>query len=309
MKAKALLLIPALAGLAFFSCKKEGKAPTTNGSPKLYKVTFRASSDFSTTINSAGKKQVNSLAVNADTVGIGSYTTVFHIRIVDSRNVSVRQILQNSNIESNYGSIVDSLPAGTYTVIMAAGQNGLQMVTGGGQTVLSYQGQTLLNGIWGDTFEKTFQLTVTNGPVNQNVVLNRIVAKLEADFTDAIPANASRVTMNINQDYFNYNVNGGQLAAPDTVTYSFPVPASAIGTKTFSISHVVLNTTTPFSVILTAYDSSNKVIATHLVTNVTCHDNQRTILTGNFSNQSGNTNPGFSITLDPNWGTPTVVHY
>ncbi len=310
MKSVSLLLVPAFFALIFFSCKKERSAAP--GSPKLYKVTFRASSSFSQTVNSTGgKQQVNALAVSSDTVAISGYSSVFRANIVNSSNVTIRQYLQNSNKDSNFGTIVDSLPAGTYTVIMAAGQGGMYMTPRGAQQIVYYQPQPPAApfGVWNDTFVKTFQITVTNGPVNQQVVLARVNAKLEVDFKDVIPANASRVTMNLNQDDFQYQAQAATPVTPDTITYSFPVPASAIGTNTFSISHLGLNTATPFTVILTAYNSSNAVIATHTVTNVTFHANQRTILTGNFSNQATASNPGFSITVDPNWGTPSVVHY
>ena len=310
MKRIASLFISALVALTFFTCKKERSA--TPGSSKLYKVTFTAGANFSQTINStSGKQQVNALAFSSDTVPISGYTSVFRVNVVNSSNVLVRQYLQNSNRDSNYGTIVDSLPAGTYAVTMAAGQGGMYMSPQNGQDIVYYQPQPPAApfGIWNDTFVKSFQLTVTNGPVNQKVFLPRIDAKLEVDFTDVIPANASRVTMNLNQDDFHYQAEAAKSVQPDTITYSFPVPASAIGTNTFSISHLGLNTATPFTVILTAYNSSNAVIATHTVTNVTFHANQRTILTGNFSNQAASNNPGFSITLDPNWGAPTVVHY
>jgi len=150
-------------------------------------------------------------------------------------------------------------------------------------------------------------MTVINSAVNQDVTLTRIVGKLEVDFNDVIPANAARVDMFLNKEDFTYLPGTMTVGTPDTVTTHFTVPDSVKGTSNYKFSQIVLNTFTPFSVTLTAYDSANHVISTHAVSNVSCQQNKRTVLSGNFSNSS--TPPGFSITLNPAWDTPTVVHY
>ncbi|HEX3384385.1 MAG TPA: hypothetical protein VHS53_04320, partial [Mucilaginibacter sp.] len=78
----------------------------------------------------------------------------------------------------------------------------------------------------------------------------------------------------------------------------------------YKVSEIVLNTTSAFNVVLTAYDNSNAVIATHNIPGVTCTKNQRTILTGNFANGT-TTNMGtqFNVSVDPSWTSQNVIHY
>jgi len=137
----------------------------------------------------------------------------------------------------------------------------------------------------------------------------RIVGKLEVDFNDVIPANASRLDIQLHNEDFAYDPNTDTPVRPDTLTYHLTIPNSAKGTNTYSVSEIVLNTTTAFNVILTAYDSANTVIATHTITNVTCTKNQRTILTGNFSNSAGNSGQQFNINVDPSWTSSNIIHY
>ncbi|MBS1530379.1 MAG: hypothetical protein JSU01_08740, partial [Bacteroidetes bacterium] len=150
---------------------------------------------------------------------------------------------------------------------------------------------------------------ITNGPVNQTVALTRIVGKLEVDFGDMIPANASHLDIRLTNEDFAYDPNTDSPIHPDTLTYHLTIPDSVKGTNTYKVSEITLNTATTFNVVLTAYDSSNAVIATHNVPNVTCTKNQRTILTGNFSNTATNNGTQFNVNVDPSWTSSNVIHY
>lgn len=307
------LLLAVVTALFLFSCKKE-HTPPVKPAQKMYKVTFDMASGFSQTIQSLnkGKQQVNSLQLDTATANIAAYASVIQLGVFDGSGNFVRKIQQTAGKVSNFGVIVDSLAAGTYTVIAVAGQTGVtldwnQTIQQNGDVYYTTSARPFSP--WGDTFYDKFQLTVSNGPVNQSVALTRIVSKVEIDFNDVIPANASRLDILLNKEDFVYLTNTGAVTQPDTVTYHVTIPAAAKGTNTYKVSEIVLNTATPFSVLLTAYDSGNNVIATHTITNVTCTANQRTILTGNFSNSQSNSGTQFNINVDPSWNSPNIIHY
>ncbi|MFI5162001.1 MAG: hypothetical protein ACHQHN_12035 [Sphingobacteriales bacterium] len=307
------LLLSAVAAMFLFSCKKEHSAPVKPG-PKMYKVTFNMASQFAQTINAlkTSKQQTNSLQVDSATTNIASYAPVIILGIFNSNGILVRKIVQNAGDVSNFGVIVDSLATGTYSVVAVAGQSGVTLdFNNAAEEIYSvfYTSAIRTYSPWSDTFYDEFPLTITNGPVNQSVPLTRLVGKVEVDFNDIIPANASRLDIELNKEDFLYFTATASLAQPDTITYHLTVPDSVKGTSNYKVSELVLNIATPFSVILTAYDASNNIIATHTVTNVTCAKNQRTILTGNFSSTSTNTGTNFNITVNPSWGTPNIIHY
>jgi hypothetical protein len=321
---KKTLLFMTMASFFLFSCKRE-KSNDTKPSPKTYKVTFNVSDFTQTILNSvSGKQQVNSLKVDSATNNIAAYTSVLDLCIFDSQGNLVRKLQQAAGA-ANYGVVADSLAAGTYTVVVDAGQSLLKLSVGEVSTglplhpglttgILYYRssvpgGRPANEGPWFDTFYKKFQLTVVDSPINQNVILDRIVGKLEVDFNDVIPQSAARVDMLVRKENFEFGINNGlpQTVNTDTVTFHFPIPASAKGTSNYKISQIILNTGVPFNVTLTAYDNTNKVIALHSVQNVSCQVNKRTILTGNFSNTSPDNS--LNVSLNSDWGTPTTIHY
>lgn len=311
-KALLLAVVPAL---LLFSCKKE-HSPQVKPAQKMYKVTFDMASGFKQTIQSlkAGKQQTDGLQLDTATTNIAAYASLIRLNIYDSKGNEVRNLEQNAASVSNFGVIVDSLAAGTYSVLAAAGQSNMRTDGGGIPTVgvytdMYYYTPQRLQTNWGDTFYSKFQLTVTNGSVNQTIALTRLVGKLEVDFNDVIPANASRLDIQLHNEDFAYDLNTDAPVRPDTLTYHLTIPNSVKGTNTYSVSEIVLNTTTPFNVILTAYDNTNAVIATHTITNVTCTKNQRTILTGNFSNVTVNSGQQFNVSVDPSWTSTSIVHY
>lgn len=324
---KKILLLSAMAAVFLFGCKKEHSTPGSTAQKK-YPVTFNMT-DFTQTISSvSGKQQVNSLKTDAATANIAAYTKVLYLIIYNSSGNMVRRLEQASTV-SNYGVIADSLAAGTYTIVVAAGQSALKSNAGApnggkpssttlGDGVLYYLDPTATNvgvatryaeGTWSDTFFDKFQLTVTSGPVNQTVNLTRIVSKLEVDFNDIIPSNAASVDLFLSKESFQYALGSASPVITDTITTHFAVPDSVKGTSNYRFSQLVLNTTAPFSVTLVAHDASHNILATHVISSVTCQANKRTILSGNFSNQAPNNNNGFSVSLDPNWGTQNTVHY
>lgn len=292
------LLLPLL---FFFSCKKEHSATV-----KKYKVTYNLSGFTQKILGTVpGKKQINSLATNSG--GTPASIDILHYYVYDATQTRVNEIYQDSTY-SNFGSITDNLPAGTYIVVFVGGKTGLNM--GGDNFTLTLPSANVIayganSDTWEDTFFYETTITVSGGDINQNVTMNRIVGELTFDITDKMPANASTITLSITKDYefYSFKTQTPTLAIGPK-TFIFPLPAAALGASNYKHSILMLNTTTPFDATITCYDASNKPLGQATITGITLQANTQTILSGNLFGA----NTGFTTTLNHAWD-PTPINY
>ncbi|WP_295792240.1 hypothetical protein [Mucilaginibacter sp.] len=302
MKKAILLLLVAVAFCS--SCKKDQKkGPATP--PKTYKVNFNVS-DFTQILvgQSTNTPHTDGLKTNT-TPPLSSYIDVLYYYVINSNNTLVRSLEQLSDA-SNFGTIADELPAGSYTIIFAAGKTGLN--AGAFETL----DQAYLKGYgtgtpalpWKDTFFKKFTITVTAAGVNQSVSLDRIVSQLTLNIEDAIPANAHSIEITA-RTYLEYSfLTAGPYPTPPTDNFvsTFIIPASAIGTTNYKVSLITLNTTDPSSVKIVCKDASGNILASTIVNNVIMHPNTQTILSG----QLFATNSQFNLTANAKWDPATI---
>lgn len=293
---KKKLLYGIILSVLLFSCKKDHNSGTAK---KTYSVKFNVSDFIQTIGNAPSKKEVNKIKTNATTIPISNYLTQLYYYVFDSNGEIIHSLTQDSST-TNFGNIADNLPEGTYTIVIAAGKSGLSFQTNPpllSQTKLSYPGP------WKDTFLKKFQITVSDGGVNQVVKLDRIVGQLEVNILDALPATAKSISIKISPESSGYSVG---TSTPYTsgvdVTTTTDIPASAAGTTNYKTYCIVANTITPFTVSITCYDASKKVLGSAEVTNVTCQPNTKTILSGNLAGG----NVVFKISLNSAWDPTTI---
>ncbi|HZX58055.1 MAG TPA: FimB/Mfa2 family fimbrial subunit, partial [Mucilaginibacter sp.] len=189
---KRALLYMVLSVLFFYSCKKDHSAGTAPSS-KTYPVNFTVSGASQIT-GSTGKLQINGLKTDAQT-SLAGYMDILYYYVLDA-NGNVVHALREDSTQTNFGTISDQLPAGTYTVVMVAGKKGL--IYNNGNSVGAAKGSFLIyydltSGFqpWLDTFYTKFSLTVTNVPISQNVALSRRVGQIEVEVQDTIPATAN----------------------------------------------------------------------------------------------------------------------
>jgi hypothetical protein len=261
-----------------------------------YAVHFTVSGFTEQVIQSIGKKAPASLrtsSVNTDTSSTDTLNVLYY-EVYDSTGKVVNQIVQQ-NTDSNFGSISDNLPSGTYTIAFVAGKTGLTYTATGFDLPNAYFYYADTIG-WHDTFFKKITLTVVGGAVNQNVTLSRIVAQLEVNINDAIPSNAAKILVTVNDDWGKYYIDRAQVPGNPEIITSV-IPAAAKGTTNYQVYGIFANTLSATSVQIACYDASNNLIGSSLVNGVTFAENTRTILSGDLF--GGNT--AFQISLNDTW--------
>ena len=330
MKKAILLLFVAVAFCA--SCKKDQKkGPAVTG--KTYKVNFDVSGFTQELINhSANKPRTEGLETN-DTPPLSSAIANIYYYVFDSGGRLLHYLTQPSSA-TNFGNIADQLPAGSYTIVLAAGQDNLLVrnsSTGqiAGTTTVELLRDLYLGGYyhfdpitttetdlpWQDTFYKKIALTVTDSDINQSVTMDRIVSQVTVDITDAIPANAHSITVTARTYRYFFLSSGDVTANPlpnnfttsgvgpvDNLATTFIIPDAAKGTTDYKVSLLTLNNTDPSSVLINCYDASNNVLGSVKVDNVIMHPNTQTILSGNLFGTSNH----FGVTLNGKWDPSTI---
>jgi len=292
------LLLSAIASMFLFSCKKEHSTSTPAG--KKYPVTFSVTNFKSNQSSFALRHGASSLA---DTVNASGAIDILYYAVYTSGMGVHGRILKQDSSMANFGTVIDSLPAGQYQVVFVGGKNGL-VETYGGRTAtdnFSY-GSTK----WQDTFWDEFNLTIGTNGVSQNVTLARVVGKLELDITDNIPANADSLVITVDPEATNIANDGGQTSGPPSgiVTYSEKIPAGAIGQANFTMDRIIGNVEIPATVTITCKDASNAIIATTTVNNVRMHVNEKTVLSGNlFSGPPPANSQSFTVSVDTAWSS------
>ena len=305
---KKAILFLFVAVMFFCSCKKDQKKGPVTPS-KTYKVNFNVSA-FTQEIIGSTKNQLQTEGLKSNsTIGIQNYLTELYYVVTEKNdyNQTPVHMLKQDSTASNFGTISDNLPAGDYTIMIAAGKKDLLFSTThsgdiGPHWDINYQP---FRSPWKDTFFDKFDITVS-GAINQSVTLNRIVGQLEVNILDAIPANASSFGVTVNDENFTYIVYPSEIFRDlSTLTIKTAIPPALIGTTNYKKDIIINNTGTPFTVTIVCYDASNVPIGTAIVNNVTCEKNRKTILSGKLFG----TNNTFNVNLSPWNPTPVTTPF
>lgn len=301
---KRSLYILLIAPLFLFSCKKDrGPVTMTKGqSAKKHAVTVSVNNFKLSRGTFALRHKLSTLAVGDTLANIASYVDQLAYVVLDSNLNPVKKIMQDST-SANIGTITDSLAAGTYTIAIVAGKNGLAVTPSaallGGTYDYSGKG-------WQDTFWAQFQLIVGDHDLNRAVTLNRVVGKLEVQLLDAIPANADSLFITVNGDAIQKTfLDSAFFFGTDTVTFKVGIPASAKGQPNFTVDRLIGAISQEFTVTLTCKDAGGNVINTATASSVTCFANERTILSGNLFTgiNPGSVTQGFTAKADTAWNS------
>ena len=226
--------------------------------------------------------------------------------VYNSSGAKVNRISQTS-ADANFGVIADQLSSGTYTVIILGTKDAPNICDDVNGECRNVYTNTY------DSFYKKFTITVDKENITQNVVLDRIVSYLEAVITDAIPSNAKKIIVNIENEYNNFWFFYGEDGCGGTkviANIEKAVGTTDIGTTNFTLGSFVLNTKDPLVVNIRAYDADNKVIAEKKVTNVACVKNKKIILKGKlFDGTTAPQSASFSITVNDTFLDPTTITF
>lgn len=287
------------------ACKKDDQKKKEVDA-QLHQVTFHVPG-FSQQLTVFDVNKSSKKTYSAATDTLKAHAGVIYCIIYDATGKIINSIKQDST-NSNFGTIVSNLPAGNYTAGIAAGHANLRLV---GNFLLQTVSQDSRNVSFQiDAFYKKIPITVTNADVTYPVTLSRIVGQLQINIADALPANATNLTFRI-KDYYGYRFdtfNGvptvallRTLQSDPYYTYSQQINSSEWGTTNHKLNLFILNTTTPFTVSLSC--AGSEVV----IPNVTCQQNQLTILTGNLF--GGNSGTGSNVAVDTTWHATTTVHF
>lgn len=304
---KALLLSAAVA-MFLFSCKKDRSGTATTPAGKKYVVTFNVT-NFTQRVGAFSIRHKN-LASGDTLSNIASYLDVLYYVVLDSHNNPVKEKYQDSTM-AGMGMITDTLPAGNYTIGIAAGKKGMQATaTFGIGTFFDYG-----NSPWQDTFFDSFPLTVGTSNISQDVTLSRTVGKLEVLVRDTIPATADSLIVSFDGDATNKGFFDGTAGNHKTTTFHFAIPASARGTTNFDVDNMLLGGVNFGSdVTVTCIGAGNGVIVSSTYSPVTVFANEKTIMSIDLF-RGINTSPGsnqqsFTTKVDTAWNsTPNQISF
>lgn len=205
-----------------------------------------------------------------------------------------------TNEDLDFGIISDQLPRGVYKFVLVA-HNKIA-------TAQTSKTQMLFDEV-SDTFYESFELEIEPGENNQeNIILYRIVSKIEFISTDIVPDNAKEFTIQPDQYSFILDLftGDGILSedAPPLFTYPLDEYIGETG-LTHSFFTFVPKEDYIFNVELKAIDIENEVLRTRTVENVEPIINRIIRYTGRLYNPS-HSDDEFTITIDDDgkWGEP-----
>lgn len=220
--------------------------------------------------------------------------------VYDSQWALVHSIRQDSTA-SNFGVIADEFTPGTYHLVFIGTQYD---VKGPNQDFYTDSPR-----FQDDFFTKNITITVTNTNISQDVVLERVAAKLQLIFQDTIPSDlASFYSLEIKyQEHLTYLYSVGVSGPPGIATANLNLREFA-GKPNYTFTTLVYNTIAPATIILIPHSTNSPERYTpDTIKNVIFKKNQVTILRGKvFRKNTPVSNAGFQVTLNPNWG-PSVV--
>ena len=296
---KRYLLCFILLAIGSVGCKKDKKSDSTTPSNKTYHVVFNVSQPQTSGSNNLSN---NSLKTNAAEPVANGASKLFYL-VYNSRNLLVHKLVQDANV-GNFGTVEDELPAGTYTVYICAGQNGLDLDLSTDFGASPHFSYPLLSTpatapVWGDTFFKKLTVNVSNTDINQSVTLERIVGQLQINIEDALPANASKFVVKIVSESRYFEFLNNKKTGPVAYNITNLVPAAAAGTANYKITTLIGNTELPLSINLICYDAANKSLADITISNVSCSNNVKTVVSGKLFESGTGFNIGLNNTWDP----------
>ncbi|MFC0517506.1 FimB/Mfa2 family fimbrial subunit [Mucilaginibacter angelicae] len=333
---KKLFLGLALICMAVLSCKKE--QTSTNGQTPhdgKYKVTFNVGFSQQTANFQTGALKVNRIGTEVVVLPLSSVVDVICFAVYNSDGNRLHLINQSSS-DPNFGVFTDNLNSGTYTVVVAAGKDGLTL-----SNDIVYQGREIYNYVdnsnlstdiltYGvlaskqpkvfdkDAFYKKITITVP-GTTSQSVSLDRITSQVQVVVEDALPANAKTLELHIDKTADKFYVGSATPANMNAfLHFNSILPTAAIGTLNYTFATTAFlampSSTQTIGCSSSLPVNSNDIltadIAQSVVPNVSCLPNKKTILTGNLFGGNGKpTTNGFHLFIDTSWNTSPVKSF
>ncbi|WP_158827266.1 FimB/Mfa2 family fimbrial subunit [Mucilaginibacter lacusdianchii] len=317
MKLKFIYIV--LLSICFASCKKDSKNTNTDKpAEKLYPVTFGVSSFTQNSIPLSVGKQTNTIVTTA-TSTLKDTLDVLYYYLVDADG-KVRSHIQQTSSASNFGTIKDSVAAGTYTVVFTGGKSGLQGIN---NTPVIPASAPLANNItftyntsspgqyiapWQDFFYKKFTVQIPTNNSNKQINLDRVVAQLQVVIKDALPANVASVAVFISNDLYDQNLLNLKTTGSENSRTFKMLTETEKGKSNYTLTTYTMAYGAPFKVTINCYDNNGGLLISKQVDDVTAQANKRTILSGNLFTPSTSSN-AFNVSVNVQWNATNVIGF
>lgn len=286
---------------------------------KKYPVNFSISS-FKEEISDINNNLTQSSAATITSDSLKSLFKYINYWVVlknGSTKTLYHSIMQN-NTNDSFGTFVDSLPYGSYSVYFAAlGPNivspelnlPLESDARGFDTYQPgiYFSNDVGTGIYDFWISDCFvsngdDINVTGDPINENIEMKRIVGLLDVKIEDAAsnPGVEFRVEISKFGDHYSFYGDSTTILAAEN---SAELEQASNGEY---IAYQPI-TDKPFDV--TIYATIGSSIQSKVIKNVICYKNSKTILTGNFFSTGTQVDltPSFVLQIDPTWSPDSTA--
>lgn len=289
----------------FASCKKSDKVTDEIKPSTLHNVSFNVSG-FSQTMVDLGMK--SSASVKAESAA--SHVNFILYCIYNKEGVLVKKVEQTDKTAAGFGSIKEQLPAGSYTLTVAASSKPLLQMN---QDILF----SAFFGFFGsasrgDAFVKTLNFEVSDKENQANIEVERIVGKLELSIQDGIPSNVAKITISHGSASF-YHFVKGTSSSTDVITEDIPVTESDKSGEGSTFDSYILPMRATGSiqtdVTITCFNTKGDVIVNKVIKNVVFETNKKTILSGKLFEKTSNQQSNFQITIPSTWADEKTINF
>jgi len=363
---KNILLTLTGACLILFSCKKEESQQALKPSvtAKKYVVKFNVS-DFEQSVGAISANSLNKnpsisaampldscinnlvfLAYDSTGKEVGRIRQINDFRLEGTSSYIAGHDPADPNLAKPYlkpfGTLVDSLPSGKYTVSIA-GSKLVSQHTNSLFTINTRKSHddveegyirnryplntTFIGESYGlaperfsvteDTFFESFSINVGSQNIQQEVTLERITGKLEINILDEIPANANRISFKIYDAATGFSLSpfkvggktdymdeGEDSEYPENVPSGLLLKDSDKGKTNYKYTKFLYGADQPVRVKIQCFDASGNMIAIKNIPNVRIYKNKRTILSGKLFGTTQQT--GFTVSVNSDWDPATL---
>jgi len=304
---KRILLSSLVLLLALVSCKKDNET-SDPGAVKKYAVALNITGFSQVTRNFDGKTAQDTLR---------DYVQHLSYFVFNSTQGLIKRIDQQAS-DSSFGLILDSLSSGTYTIALIGSYNEIYI----GPSVLGSDYVAYFDLPGTDVFYRKTIITV-NGNVNQQLSMDRVVAKVKVTITDAIPAAANKLFIHPRVSPDPPAETGGGLPA-GLILSTGEITAGTRGSSSYHPYAIALdsligitNYTTEFYILtdgpkqitvgLMTTNTTGGTLTEKNVLNVNIDANKRTVLTGKLFDALNPAN-GVEVGINnPQWNADSTL--
>jgi hypothetical protein len=306
---KKVLLCSLLLFAMFAACKKEnGKDPDPQTT--RYPVRFNVSG-FSQVTQEFGERDAQ------DT--LRDYLRHLYYIVYTSTGNVVKRINQEAG-DSSFGVILDSLSSGTYTIALLGSKDEVYI----GPSFLGTEDEMAYLTLPGtDVFYRKVIITIS-GAINQQITMDRIVAKVKLIIKDAIPVDAKQLTISPQTSpppppeipgglpaglmLFTGEITVGARLSASYLPFTMALDSLAGITNFTSEFYLLTMGQKTITIGLSCQGTGGVTLTEKVIENVNIEVGKRTVLSGNLFDQLNNGGKGVHVIINnPEWSSDSIL--